>query len=168
MKHLPKILSCFFCLGLSSVYAQGTCNVSQLKASAPNSRYQVQANTAQVKDLQTNLIWQRCAVGKVWSGFECTGTEKSVSWQQALQEAKTQTGWRLPNIKELKSLVEVACYDAAINNTIFAGMTISASFWSSTTVAEDATNAWQLKFDDGKSQFVAKTDEASLILVRNP
>lgn len=168
MQHIYKVLSCLLCLGLTTAYAQANCNRGQLKASVPDNRYQVQANTSQVKDLQTNLIWQRCAVGRVWNGMECTGTEKLLSWQQALQEAKAQTGWRLPNIKELKSLVEVACYEPAINSNIFVGMTGNSVFWSSTTVADDATSAWQLKFDDGKSQFVVKTESASLILVRTP
>ena len=82
-------------------------------------------------------------------------------------QAAKQTGWRLPNIKELKSLVETACYDPAINSNMFKEVS-SNSYWTSSTLAEDARNAWTVKFDDGIARYINKTDNAATRLVRNP
>ena len=154
---------CFMvaCIGYS--HAQQICH-SQLTKNTPDARYQ--ANGSEIKDNQTNLIWQRCALGQTWSGTTCTGLEKTYTWENALQAAK-QTGWRLPNIKELKSLVETACYDPAINSNMFKEVS-SNSYWTSSTLAEDARNAWTVKFDDGIARYINKTDNAATRLVRNP
>lgn len=167
--NMKKIIFFVCGLGLSvgQTAAFAAC-LSTLKTSAPNSRYEVQANTSQIKDVQSQLIWQRCAVGQTWNGSHCTGTEKSLTWAQALQEAKAQAGWRLPNIKELKSLVEVACYDPAINTSLFIGIAATQGYWTSSSVADDASNAWQVQFDDGMATFAAKTESAAILLVKNP
>lgn len=37
-------------------------------------------NGAEVKDLRTKWIWQRCVFGMVWDGTTCTGTPTYVAW----------------------------------------------------------------------------------------
>ena len=44
----------------------------------------------------------------------------------------------------------------------------SNSYWTSSTLAEDARNAWTVKFDDGIARYINKTDNAATRLVRNP
>jgi hypothetical protein len=162
MKVFTLYFMAVFCSGYS--YAQQICH-SQLTKNTPDSRYQ--ANGSEIKDKQTNLIWQRCALGQTWNGSTCIGLEKKDTWENALQAAKNQTGWRLPNIKELKSLVETACYDPAINSNIFKEA-INTSYWSSSTLAEDARNVWIVTFDDGIAHQMSKMDSAATRLVRNP
>jgi len=45
-------------------------------------------------------------LGQTWAnaGSSCTGTASTYTHEQAPAYAKTQTGWRLPNVKELASL----------------------------------------------------------------
>jgi len=58
------------------------------------------------------------------------------------------TDGRLPNIKELASIVELACYDPALNATIF--KTAPLSFvWSASPYADFSGSAWGVYFNDG-------------------
>ena len=109
-----------------------TCN-SNMVISKPNAQYSISADGTEVTDLKTGLIWQRCAVGMSWDGTACGGTATPYNWENALAYAATQTGWRLPNLKELHSLVERSCANPAINETAFPNTpaTDSDYFWTS-------------------------------------
>ena len=127
----------------SMSYAQ-TCNPS-LTRTAPDSRYQEVEGSdgAEILDLHTQLIWQRCSVGQQWNGVACTGTASRYKWIDALAQAKAiGDDYRLPNIKELQSLVEEAC-DIKINQSFFP-QTPDRYFWSSSPVANTGNNAWVL------------------------
>jgi hypothetical protein len=65
----------------------------------------------EVLDTQTNLIWRRCVEGMNWNGVTCEGNPLGVMLQEGLSRAllqahETAKAWRLPNIKELASLVD--------------------------------------------------------------
>jgi len=105
-------------MGFASVVNAQTCNPN-MAISKPNAQYSISADGAEVTDLKTGLIWQRCAVGMSWDGSTCSGTSTPHNWEDALAYAATQTGWRLPNLKELHSLVERSCANPAINETAF-------------------------------------------------
>ncbi len=125
-----------------------TCNPN-IAREATDSRYQLLNSDTEVKDTQTGVIWQRCSLGQTWSGTNCTGTAATYNWANALQTAKNMgNDWRVPNIKELGSLVEEACYSAAINETFFPN-TVSSSYWSSSSVANYSGYAWVVGFNDG-------------------
>lgn len=125
-----------------------TCQ-SNIKNKTPDSRYQLLSNGSEVKDLKTGLIWQRCSLGQTWDGTTCTGTASQYTWQQALQAAKDAgNGLTLPNIKELSSLANRACYNPAINDTFFPNTPFDSStyYWSSSPVAGYGGNAWLVYF----------------------
>ncbi len=130
---------------------------SQIESQTPNTRYQILNNGSEVKDLKTGLIWQRCSVGQTWTGSSCDGEATAYSWPQALEVVKINGSlWRLPNIKELHSLVNIACYNPAINEPIFPN-TANASYWSSsplTSLTVGVSAAWSVTFG---SPFVPKT-----------
>lgn len=154
-------------LGIANAHAAQVCN-NQMTKSAPDSRYQLQADNSEIKDNVTDLVWQRCPLGQTWTGAVCTNTATLHSWTSALQQAKNiGDGWRLPNVKELKSLIENACYDPAINLKFFTGTPEDAVYWSSSTNRDDATTAWAVNFADGTAQFKLKTTSIFVHLVKN-
>lgn len=102
---------------------------------------------------KTGLMWMRCALGQNWNGADCTGSAYTYSWQDAHQIADDfnfagHGDWRLPNIKELGSIVEQACLQPAINRAIFPDKFLYA-FWTATPYAGDVRYAWYVYFDTG-------------------
>lgn len=150
MKQIKKILILLpLLLGLQA-HAQ-TCK-DNITLTTPDSRFTDNGNGT-VTDKQTNLVWMRCALGQTWEGATCTGSATTYTWQQTLQTAEGYTfagsnAWRVPNIKELASIVEDACYDPAINQTIFPA-TPSNQFWTSSPNAYVNGVAWGVYFDNG-------------------
>ena len=156
-----------FCLVLallaygSTVYAQ-TC-LDDVRLTAPNGRFEMGADT--VLDTRTGLTWQRCPTGydvddngtpDTWTDDRCVeAATTAFSWADALQEpVNVNAGggiagfadWRLPNIKELLSIVEFGCVGPAINLAVFPDTQAVGSFWSSTS----SPGAFVLNFYDGK------------------
>ena len=58
---------------------------------------------------------------------------------------KRQDDWRLPNAKELASLLEPGCYGPSINRNVFPA-TPQVPHWSSTTYTAAFYKAWQVNF----------------------
>lgn len=66
-----------------------------------------------VRDNSTNLIWTRCPLttnNKPIYDFQCIGEKKLFSWAEAIDVCENlnfegRSDWRLPNIKELHSIV---------------------------------------------------------------
>lgn len=69
--------------------------------------------------------------------------------------------WRIPNIKELQSIVDyrrqVPAIDPVFTPTAFSDV------WSSTSHEGDAVNAWRVRFVDGN---VLRTTKTVLLQVR--
>ena len=160
-------LATLMALTVTMSHAQ-TCNPN-IARSTPDSRYQLLNSGTEVKDTQTGLIWQRCSLGQTWSGTSCTGTAATYNWANALQTAKNMGNyWRVPSIKELDSLVEEACYNAAINETYFPN-TASSYYWSSSPLANYYSNyAWIVDFSRGfGNHYGLKNDNYYVRLVRS-
>jgi hypothetical protein len=94
-----------------------------------------------VTDHATGLLWQR---------VEDTTTRP---WGESINACKTLglagRGWRLPNIRELTSLVDYSRDHPAMNTTIFSYIN-AQSYWSSTTGTDVSSNAWIAYILDGK------------------
>jgi hypothetical protein len=140
-------------LTLNTAQAQ-TCNPN-ITRSAPDSRYQlvVGSGGSEVLDTQTKLVWQRCSLGQTWNGSTCTGTASTHTWTDALTKARAVgNGYRLPNVKELQSLVEEACYNSSINETFFPA-TPSSVYWSASPIAGGNNGAWNVHFSGGGTYY---------------
>ena len=129
------------------------CDYKSMPATAPASRF-TDNGDGTVTDKVTGLHWKRCSEGQTWDGTTCTGTATAYTWQQAmdLAEAASYAGksdWRLPSIEELRSIVEQACIEPAIDLTVFPA-TPSVGWWSSSPYAGYAGQAWTIFFYDGK------------------
>ena len=86
-----------------------------------SSRFTSNGDT--VKDNATGLIWQKCSKGL--SGLNCeSGSVDDLIWESAITYCEglslgNRTDWRLPNINELKSIVDYSRYHPAINIDYF-------------------------------------------------
>jgi hypothetical protein len=146
-----------------------TCNLS-ITRSTPDNQFTI--NDGTVTDNKTTLTWMRCSLGQAWDAgsSSCTGTASKYNWQNALTAANStdfagQNDWRLPNIKELKSIVEQACYLPAINDIIFPN-TQSAYYWSSSPGASYDDYAWIVYFLNGSDSYSSKSNNRYVRLVR--
>jgi hypothetical protein len=99
-------------------------------ADAPPGRYTISAGT--VIDTKTGLTWQQgVGPGANWANAKtyCAGLSLA------------GTGWRLPTMKELLTILDVLRSGAPyIDQTAFPGP--AAAFWSSTPYAPSSGNAW--------------------------
>lgn len=126
-----------------------TCNPN-IPLKTPGSAF-TDHGDGTVTHQRTGLTWKKCLEGQ--SGADCTGTPTGMTWSQALTHAADHefagsSLWRLPNIKELASIAETACYFPAINLSIFPND--PGSFvWSSSPFAYILSYAWILDFGSG-------------------
>jgi hypothetical protein len=134
-------------------------------------RYVPQGAGSEILDTQTQLIWQRCAVGMVWSSGICMGSATMLSHQVSLATAKTLAassgkGWRVPSIRELNSIVNYTASNPAIDGTAFP-TTPSLYFWASSPYQYNTAFVWCVDFNYGTAT-AAHTDVFALRLVRLP
>ena len=147
-----------------------TCN-SAIMAVAPDSRYQDRGDGT-ITDLETGLMWKKCSEGL--TGSDCAaGSATTHTWQVALQISQTlNTGggfagysdWRVPNTRELLSLVEEQCYSPAINLTLFPN-TLSLYYWTSSPYSY-LEDAWIVRYSDGLVSRDSRVNNYYVRLVR--
>lgn len=134
-------------------------------------RYTVSADGQEVTDNQTKLIWQRCAEGMSYSGGTCTGTASFFTHEAALQQsiAQTQTTgitWRLPNVKELSSILDKTQGMPTIDPTAFPATPLQAYFWSASPYVSDSRYAWIGNFTDAGAYSGSRSNAYYVRLVR--
>ncbi len=159
------------CLLASSPSAQAQgCN-ADMPASTPDSQLTDNGNT--ITDTKTGLMWKKCMEGVTGNNCE-SGSATGFTWQTALQRPGVvntsggfagQTDWRLPNIKELRSIVEEKCVDPAINLTRFPN-TPSLVVWSGSPDANYSGGAWIVNFYYGISDVYYRDYNYQVRLVR--
>ncbi len=129
-----------------------------LSAFADESRYIVSEPVSGeqiVFDSVTNLIWQKSYVS-------------GETWQMALAYCESltysgETDWRLPNKKELMSLVNYESYHPASS---FPDMP-SEYFWSSSSNSSITILAWRIGFGDGTVGYYDKGNSLNARCVRS-
>lgn len=92
-------------------------------ASTPSSDF-IEHADGTVVHTPTNLMWMRCSVGQQWNGETCVGEPEHFVWADALQTGAELDfagleDWRVPNVRELSSIIESSCTAPAINSSIF-------------------------------------------------
>jgi len=103
-----------------------------------------------VYDNYSGLTWQRCIMGRTWNPDYHTCDRDDTSdlhydWNTTLVNVKDYNAaeilegrngtWRVPNIKELASIISLNCVYPAIDTEIFP--TYQSKLWSSTPSATD-------------------------------
>jgi len=162
------LLSSFFL----TVNAAQECN-NLITKTTPTSQFKIHGDGT-VTDTETGLMWKKCIEGVL--GHDCTtGNATSFQWDKALQIGETlnvsggyagHTNWRLPNIKELTSIVEYACWFPAINLSVFPNTTKNDVVWSGSP--SNATNySWSILFYNGGIVHTYRAENRSVRLVRS-
>lgn len=157
----------------SALLLAGLCGTHIAQAQV---HYSYSVDGSEVADSKTGLVWRRCSEGQSWGSGTCNGTAATYTQLQALEQAKTQTGWRLPNVNELSSITNVnesssitkkTPNNPAINVTAFPA-TPSSYYWSASPYA-GAPRAWCVSFGNGHADTGdVRDDHYHVRLVRNP
>jgi len=110
-----------------------------------------------VTDTITGFMWQQ-------------GTDGLMTWEAGISycEALSLAGyddWRLPNRRELHSIVDYSRYNPAIDTAVFPG-TVSSGYCSSTTYAARTDLAWKVYFDHGGNVSILKSGSHYVRAVR--
>jgi hypothetical protein len=124
-------------------------------------RFKPSVDGLEVMDSLTGLIWRRCSEGMEWNPgtYACAGSAQLFSWRKAISHAqdyaaKTGKGWRVPNIKELSSLIDERYVYPAIDPNAFPNTPgredeLAMSFLSATPAA--STNfSFHVEFREGR------------------
>jgi len=103
-----------------------------------------------VTDVATGLTWQQADAKRAW--------EAAITYCEGLNHANHQD-WRLPNIKELQTIVDMTTSDLTIDPISFPG-TKASLYWSATTFESNDLNAWVVDFSNGDdySEFKSSTN----------
>lgn len=172
MSHFKKSLALAIFTLLPVITLAQTCQTASIPATTPTNRFTVN-NNGTVSDTKTGLMWKKCSEGQ--SGTDCSGgSAATYTWQLALQQAQTvnngggfagYSDWRVPNVKELLTIVEEQCVQPSINLTVFPN-TPSNVFWSSSPDANYSSFAWFVYFGSGSSDNYGKGYDSYVRLVR--
>ncbi len=111
-----------------------------------------------ITDNYTGLRWQKIQ------------SANTMTWEEALAYSHTvtldgKTDWRLPNVKELQSLNDVSLFKPSFDKIIFPDV-IAGNFWSSTTMFQTDSKAWDINIDYGIVSYNDKAIKENVILVR--
>ena len=118
----------------------------------------IRDNTKQViNDTKTGLMWQDDAIGS------------TMNWSTANTTCENLTlggysDWRLPNIRELKSITDRTRVNPAISPNFTA--IASDGYWSSTMDASNSSYAWVVYFGNGHDDWNGKTNSSYVRCVR--
>ncbi len=103
-----------------------------------------------VTDWDTGLTWQQ----------QINNTEYSWSSAQTycFSLPLSNGGWRLPNVKELASIVERSPQVPAINSVYFPD--VIDTYWSASSYADNGSDVWMVEFLVAMSSLVVRRVQA--------
>ena len=148
----------------------------------PNPRFTDNANGT-VTDNLTGLIWLKNATCTIFFSGDTNGEKRN--WDKALIAANSLGSgncglsdgsaagqWRLPNIKELESLIDHAFFSPVLSNAVGTGkwsagdpftVHLDSGYWSSTTLADNTDSAWGVPLEDGNVADGEKTNNGRYV-----
>ncbi|MES2047795.1 MAG: DUF1566 domain-containing protein [Pseudomonadota bacterium] len=118
----------------------------------PGSRFTDNLNGT-VTDHLTGLIWLKnaqCQSAAHWD-VALASANQLASGACGLTDGSTAGQWRMPNINELESLVDVSQTNPAVQSGApFTNIGLTSAYWSSTTYTALPSNAMAIRFTDGR------------------
>jgi hypothetical protein len=119
-----------------------------------------------VTDNLTGLMWAKNA--NIANGYK--GWSVAISYANSLSlgsECGTpHTDWRLPNVKELQSLMDYGNFSPALPSGHPFSNVQSGVYWSSTTYVAYGTNTWIVELPTGRVNNAIKTHDGYIWPVR--
>ena len=198
---LPKLntrIILLFCTFVSLTNISHAADPSFCNANTPGqmtNRF-IDLSDGTVSDSLTGLIWQRCNLGQTWDATtkSCLSFNKDRNWRGSLVTIKNfnddQTAlglpdtWRMPNIKELTSILDLSCVYFSLDAEIF--IDVQSAYWSSTpnaatitttevldgnnvlTAYQDENNIWIINTQTGRDEYKGLNETIATLIVRNP
>jgi hypothetical protein len=111
-----------------------------------------------ITDNLTGLIWQKIHPASL------------MTWEEALVYAYELSlaghgDWRIPNVKELQSLNITSIFKPSFDKNYFTNV-LSGNYWSSTTLVNSTTKAWDINVDYGIVSYNEKAVKEFVLCVR--
>lgn len=135
------------------------------------------ANSDQVvQDQETGLSWTRCPLGQSIQLGACaddvTVPVKAYTWEEALSAAETAnialyqgaSDWRVPNLKELETIMAPSCKDRAMNELAFP-TAANRNIYSSTPDVKTLNHVYMARTSDGHIMLSDKMTKRLVYLV---
>ncbi len=152
-----SFISFFYCSTTYASYEMQRCYENAPKTT-PTHRF-VLDDMGLAADTVTGLLWMRCLAGQHWTGSNCDGEPLDLGLSAALAysdsfEYAGKTNWRIPNVKELTSIIELSCVQPALNPAVFPNSWFSGYneyHYTSTPIVNQEDLFWCVLFSEGRN-----------------
>jgi hypothetical protein len=128
-------------------------SVSAMRQTIAKERFIPSSDGSEITDILTGLVWRRCAEGMGWNNATqaCEGSAKEFTWEDALDHirANRQGGWRIPNVKELFSIVDHNLQRPAIDPIAFPNTPLRTFLTSTPMLLADDIDVHLVAFTSG-------------------
>jgi MYXO-CTERM domain-containing protein len=159
--------------GQTTQYSAGDDGAFQLGTAWPSPRF-INNQDGTVIDLLTGLMWLRtanCAQAEAdWATafqyieeLNASGTMNGNDCGDTSSNGSHQTDWRLPNRKELVSLLDYSSINPALPSGHPFTDVVPNWYWSSSTYASNTARAWEVSIGSCSLDHDSKTGELDYV-----
>jgi hypothetical protein len=144
---------------------RGRLNTSSPRYSLATVPFGSDAAQNVVNDAVSGLQWRRCLQGQTWNGSACTGTLTVYNHRSALAAQDATAGWRMPNAREARSVLEIN-HAPPYLNALFAAPSMDVTWTTTADVSDPLNRAYVLNTQNGNVNTNNRSDFFPVRLVR--